>query len=263
MINNPKWLSEDLHEHAQQLSQAMDAQLRARATPPNRYERVFDDGAFMLFRCCPPARGGLNYEAFELRFSPDNARPDPQALVRMGAALAHLRSENVLIGDENEANDVSVSLTATPATTPEMLRRQYDEQRAEFKGSALMHHAHIDVLAQKFGTLPPHHLVCESCDGKVHEYTLTFTRSMAPEAIKQIGERIAGWCNEADAGTNECMHSLRETLHISSAPDTYHVVAGPSYDGSKHALTVMVPEGFTYSSMALAKHCKQANCRSM
>lgn len=262
-MENPRWLTEETRTHAQALSQAMDDELRARPTPPARYERVFDDGRFMLLRCCPPAKEALPYEAFELRFSERNTHHDPQALVRMGAALAHMRREPVLIGDENEAQDISVSLTATPRTTPSMLLRAYDEQRAEFKSSALMHQAQADVLAQRFSTLPAHTLACESRDGKVHEYTMTFARPMAPEALQRMGARIAHWCNDADEGTNEQMQQLRETLNVPGKQDAYQVVAGPSFEGANNALTIMVPEGFTYSSMALQQRSEHSQHRNV
>lgn len=252
MLENPKWLADDLRTHAQTLSHAMDAELRARPTPPNRFEPVFDDGVFMVLRCCAPPAGLARGEDFELRFSPDNARPDPQMLVRMGAALAHIRHETLLIGDERESQDISVSLTATPFTTPNMLMRGYNAQCNEFKTSVLMHRVQADVLANKFSTLPPYSLTCVSRNGKILEYSMAFKRPMAPEQLKQIADRIAGWCNQADEGTNEGMQQLRETLNVRRPRDAYQVVAGPAHEGSNNALTLMVPEGFIYSAMALS-----------
>lgn len=262
-MENPRWLSDALRAHAHTLSQVMDDELRARPTPPARYERVFDDGTFMLLRCCPPAKEALPNEAFELRFSERNPHPDPNALVHMGAALAHLRREAVLIADERETPHISVSLTATARTTPGMLLHAYNNQRAEFTGSVLMHQAQGGVLEQKIRGLPAHTLVCESRDGKVHEYIMTFDRPMTPEALQQIGARIAGWCSTADEGTNEQMHHVREALNVPGKKESYQVVVGPSFEGARNALTIMVPEGFTYSSLALTTLCEQAQQRKL
>lgn len=256
-MENPRWLTEETRTHAQALSQAMDDELRVRPTPPKRFERVFDDGTFMLLRTSCDARGKAPAEPFELRFSEKNARPDPSALVHMGVALAHLRGVPMLIADERETPHVSVSFTAYPHHAPEALLSRYEHERAAFMGAALMHHAQVDVLVGKFRNLPQHRVVHEAADGPIHEYRLTFSRPMPLEKLAAIAATIAGWCNQADAGTHEQMQQLRDMFHARRHPHEPQVTVGPEH-ASTDTLTLMVPESFGYSSMALTALCEQA-----
>lgn len=249
----PDGAADSIHNKAQELNHAIRDAMQDKQRPMTNYASrpLYDDWQYQVLWCPLLIGSKLRKETLEVRFSDANRNPDPKALVDITAALANIRQERLILGDERPQFDISVAVNVDPGSDPDQLMREYDAQRQSFKASTILQQVPRDILKQVFHTLPKHTISAVEADGPIHEFHMVFTRALAPERLRDIAQNIAAKCNEADAGDNEGMRRLlTEFGKDAHAYPEYAVTAG-QLSGSDREIVLMVPQSFSQTNLVL------------